>query len=220
MNQNPKIVVLHRKKLIVGGMIIVCLILLSLIVYFTQTHVKKENAITSVSQTLNSTEPSSKDSAQNTIEESSIKENSIEESSIKESSIKESSIKESSIEESSIDDTTIQESQSLGYVSKTDDKEHKISYAPGIYSSTLTLDNGLIELEIITDKKQIKSAKIKNIDDDVKSMYPLMETAMKEIEFQLQSGTPLNQISYPQDSKYTYLILLDILNQTLTKAVQ
>ena len=215
MNQNPKIVVLHRKKLIVGGMIIVCLILLSLIVYFTQTHVKKENAITSVSQTLNSTEPSSKDSAQNTIEESSIKENSIEESSIKESSIK-----ESSIEESSIDDTTIQESQSLGYVSKTDDKEHKISYAPGIYSSTLTLDNGLIELEIITDKKQIKSAKIKNIDDDVKSMYPLMETAMKEIEFQLQSGTPLNQISYPQDSKYTYLILLDILNQTLTKAVQ
>ena len=220
MNQNPKIVVLHRKKLIVGGMIIVCLILLSLIVYFTQTHVKKENAITSVSQTLNSTEPSSKDSAQNTIEESSIKENSIEESSIQESSIKESSIKESSIEESSIDDTTIQESQSLGYVSKTDDKEHKISYAPGIYSSTLTLDNGLIELEIITDKKQIKSAKIKNIDDDVKSMYPLMETAMKEIEFQLQSGTPLNQISYPQDSKYTYLILLDILNQTLTKAVQ
>ncbi len=215
MNQNPKIVVLHRKKLIVGGMIIVCLILLSLIVYFTQTHVKKENAITSVSQTLNSTEPSSKDSAQNTIEESSIKETSIEESSIKESSIK-----ESSIEESSIDDTTIQESQSLGYVSKTDDKEHKISYAPGIYSSTLTLDNGLIELEIITDKKQIKSAKIKNIDDDVKSMYPLMETAMKEIEFQLQSGTPLNQISYPQDSKYTYLILLDILNQTLTKAVQ
>ena len=215
MNQNPKIVVLHRKKLIVGGMIIVCLILLSLILYFTQTHVKKENAITSVSQTLNSTEPSSKDSAQNTIEESSIKETSIEESSIKESSIK-----ESSIEESSIDDTTIQESQSLGYVSKTDDKEHKISYAPGIYSSTLTLDNGLIELEIITDKKQIKSAKIKNIDDDVKSMYPLMETAMKEIEFQLQSGTPLNQISYPQDSKYTYLILLDILNQTLTKAVQ
>ena len=215
MNQNPKIVVLHRKKLIVGGMIIVCLILLSLIVYFTQTHVKKENAITSVSQTLNSTEPSSKDSAQNTIGESSIKETSIEESSIKESSIK-----ESSIEESSIDDTTIQESQSLGYVSKTDDKEHKISYAPGIYSSTLTLDNGLIELEIITDKKQIKSAKIKNIDDDVKSMYPLMETAMKEIEFQLQSGTPLNQISYPQDSKYTYLILLDILNQTLTKAVQ
>ena len=163
MNQNPKIVVLHRKKLIVGGMIIVCLILLSLIVYFTQTHVKKENAITSVSQTLNSTEPSSKDSAQNTIEESSIKETSIEESSIKESSIE-----ESSIEESSIDDTTIQESQSLGYVSKTDDKEHKISYAPGIYSSTLTLDNGLIELEIITDKKQIKSAKIKNIDDDVK----------------------------------------------------
>ena len=215
MNQNPKIVVLHRKKLIVGGMIIVCLILLSLILYFTQTHVKKENTITSVSQTLNSTEPSSKDSAQNTIEESSIKETSIEESSIKESSIK-----ESSIEESSIDDTTIQESQSLGYVSKTDDKEHKISYAPGIYSSTLTLDNGLIELEIITDKKQIKSAKIKNIDDDVKSMYPLMETAMKEIEFQLQSGTPLNQISYPQDSKYTYLILLDILNQTLTKAVQ
>ena len=215
MNQNPKIVVLHRKKLIVGGMIIVCLILLSLIVYFTQTHVKKENAITSVSQTLNSTEPSSKDSAQNTIEESSIKETSIEETSIKENSIK-----ESSIEKSSIEDTTVQESQSLGYVSKTDDKEHKISYAPGIYSSTLTLDNGLIELEIITDKKQIKSAKIKNIDDDVKSMYPLMETAMKEIEFQLQSGTPLNQISYPQDSKYTYLILLDILNQTLTKAVQ
>ena len=215
MNQNPKIVVLHRKKLIVGGMIIVCLILLSLIVYFTQTHVKKENAITSVSQTLNSTDPSSKDSAQNTIEESSIKETSIEETSIKENSIK-----ESSIEKSSIEDTTVQESQSLGYVSKTDDKEHKISYAPGIYSSTLTLDNGLIELEIITDKKQIKSAKIKNIDDDVKSMYPLMETAMKEIEFQLQSGTPLNQISYPQDSKYTYLILLDILNQTLTKAVQ
>ena len=215
MNQNPKIVVLHRKKLIVGGMIIVCLILLSLIVYFTQTHVKKENTITSVSQTLNSTDPSSKDSAQNTIEESSIKETSIEETSIKENSIK-----ESSIEKSSIEDTTVQESQSLGYVSKTDDNEHKISYAPGIYSSTLTLDNGLIELEIITDKKQIKSAKIKNIDDDVKSMYPLMETAMKEIEFQLQSGTPLNQISYPQDSKYTYLILLDILNQTLTKAVQ
>lgn len=215
MNQNPKIVVLHRKKLIVGGMIIVCLILLSLILYFTQTHVKKENTITSVSQTLNSTDPSSKDSAQNTIEESSIKETSIEETSIKENSIK-----ESSIEKSSIEDTTVQESQSLGYVSKTDDKEHKISYAPGIYSSTLTLDNGLIELEIITDKKQIKSAKIKNIDDDVKSMYPLMETAMKEIEFQLQSGTPLNQISYPQDSKYTYLILLDILNQTLTKAVQ
>ncbi len=183
MNQNPKIVVLRRKRLIIGGMIALCLLLLALMLYFTSTHVEKEERTTSVSQTLSSSEGANSD-------------------------------------ESETADINVTENTTSGIASKTEDDAHKTAYVPGIYSSSLMLDNSLIEIEMAVDNGGIKSARIKNMDEDVKSMYPLMEDAMKDIASQLQSGTPMNEISYPDDSKYTYLILLDGVNQALSKAVK
>lgn len=82
-------------------------------------------------------------------------------------------------------------------------------YKDGVYISSLVLNNGTVDIEITIKDKKFTNISIKKMDQDVKSMYPLIESAVEDISSQVISSQSLENITYPADCKYTYLIILD-----------
>lgn len=102
--------------------------------------------------------------------------------------------------------------------SKTSDKESQTTYNPGVYTSSLTLNNNSLEIEVCVDTHQINSVSIKNMDEAVTTMYPLIENSMNDLSNQIVNNQSLENITYTDDCKYTYMILLDAISTTLDKA--
>lgn len=92
------------------------------------------------------------------------------------------------------------------------------SYSPGVYTSSLMLNNSSLEIEVCVDVDRINSVSIKNMDEAITTMYPLMQNSMNDLENQIVNSQSLENITYTDDCRYTYMILLDAINQALSKA--
>ena len=116
--------------------------------------------------------------------------------------------------------------------SKKNEREIPVSSAPvenngaetnrfesGIYTASLMLNNSILEMEVVVSEGKISKISIKNMDDAIKTMYPLIETCLLDLEKQVISTQSLQDITYPEDCRYTYLILLDGITSALSKAV-
>lgn len=91
-------------------------------------------------------------------------------------------------------------------------------YVPGIYSTSILLGNHTIDVEVIVNSHDIQSVELKNLDDAVTTMYPLIKPAFDDIANQLkETGSP-DAITYSDDNKYTSLVLLDAIRSSLEKA--
>ena len=103
---------------------------------------------------------------------------------------------------------------------KTIQNDTDKKYSAGVYTSSLLLNNSTLEIEVCVSPEQITSVSIKNMDEAVKTMYPLIENSVKDLEHQVIRSQSLNNITYPEDCKYTYLILIDAVTQALSKALK
>lgn len=101
---------------------------------------------------------------------------------------------------------------------KPSDKESQTTYNPGVYTSSLTLNNNSLEIEVCVDTNRINSVSIKNMDEAVTTMYPLIKNSMNDLSNQIVNNQSLENITYTDDCKYTYMILLDAISTTLDKA--
>lgn len=91
-------------------------------------------------------------------------------------------------------------------------------FSPGIYNSSLVLGSHQLELQVSVDENGIEAVSFSQLDDAVKSMYPLLETCMEDINNQLQEGIGLQEIAYPQSNQYTSSLLIEAINNALQKA--
>lgn len=91
-------------------------------------------------------------------------------------------------------------------------------YIPGIYTTELVLGNQSIDVEVIVDKNTITSIRMVNLNDAVTTMYPLLEPAFESICEQVYEQQSLEHITYTTDSKYTSLVLLEAIQNSLKKA--
>lgn len=108
------------------------------------------------------------------------------------------------------------------FVKKDATKEttsYNVTYNPGVYSSQLKLNNQYVNLDVTVDAHNIKSISVTNLSDTVSAMYPLLEPSIEYIEKQLASGTPLSDIKYDDDSKYTQVMLVEAISSTLSSAI-
>ncbi len=94
----------------------------------------------------------------------------------------------------------------------------EVSYIPGIYSTALVLGNQTVDMEIVVDQDLITSVRLVNLDEAVATMYPLLEPALEAISSQLYEGIPLDQVTYGEENKYTSQILLNAIQESLSKA--
>jgi len=92
------------------------------------------------------------------------------------------------------------------------------AYIPGVYTTELVLGNQTIDVEVIVDKDSITSIRLVNLDDAITTMYPLLEPTLDSICEQIYETQSLEQITYTSDTKYTSLVLLEAIQNSLDKA--
>lgn len=91
-------------------------------------------------------------------------------------------------------------------------------YVPGVYSTSMILGNHTVDVEVIVDEATIQSVNLKNLDEAVTTMYPLIQPAFEDIANQIEEKQSLEDITYSDDNKYTSLVLLDAIRSSLDKA--
>ncbi|MCI9319854.1 MAG: hypothetical protein HFH05_07220 [Lachnospiraceae bacterium] len=91
-------------------------------------------------------------------------------------------------------------------------------YIPGIYTTELILGAQTIDVEVIVDKNTITSVRMVNLSEAVTTMYPLLEPTFDTICEQIYETQSLDQVTYTTESKYTSLVLLEAIQNSLNKA--
>ena len=105
-------------------------------------------------------------------------------------------------------------------VSESDAAENtEISYIPGVYTSSLVLNEQAVDIEVIVDNNSITSIRMVNLDDAIATMYPLVQPSLESLAAQIYEKQSLDDLSYSMESKYTTLILLDAIRTAVDKAV-
>lgn len=102
--------------------------------------------------------------------------------------------------------------------SKNTASDSEATYNPGVYTSSLMLNNSSLEIEVCVDSHRINSISVKNMDEAITTMYPLMKNSINDLSNQIINSQSLENITYTDDCKYTYMILLDAISTTLDKA--
>lgn len=92
-------------------------------------------------------------------------------------------------------------------------------YRAGVYTSVISLNDSLLNLEVVVDSDHINSVRLVNLDEATAAMYPLMEPAAADISEQLAAGTALSDVTLSESSKYTQTLLLGGIRATLEKAM-
>lgn len=92
-------------------------------------------------------------------------------------------------------------------------------YVPGVYTSTVTLNNTALEVEVTVDETHINSIRFSNLDETVTAMYPLVQPAIEDIAEQVYEKQSLDDIEYSQESAYTSQVILGAVDEALKKAV-
>ena len=91
-------------------------------------------------------------------------------------------------------------------------------YIPGVYTTELVLGNQSIDVEVIVDRNSITSIRMVNLNEAITTMYPLLEPTFESICSQVYELQTLEGVTYSSDSKYTSLVLLESIRNSLDKA--
>ena len=90
-------------------------------------------------------------------------------------------------------------------------------YNPGVYTSTLTLNNANLEVEVAVDESRINSIRFSNLDEAVTTMFPLIQPAIEDIADQIYETQSLDDIALSEDTPYTSQIILDAIREAVGK---
>ena len=90
-------------------------------------------------------------------------------------------------------------------------------YVPGIYTSTITLNNTTLEVEVSVDHSHINAIRFTNLDESVATMYPLAQPTIEYIAEQIYETQSLENIAYSEDSPYTSQVILNAIGDALGK---
>lgn len=100
----------------------------------------------------------------------------------------------------------------------TDTTGTEKQYTPGIYTSTLTLNNTNLEVEVSVDKSRINSIRFSNLDETVTAMFPLIQPAIEDIAEQVYETQSLDDIALSDDAPYTSQMILNAIKDAVAKA--
>ncbi len=91
-------------------------------------------------------------------------------------------------------------------------------YTAGVWNSSIAINDMAINLEVVVDKNHINSVTIKNIDESVTTMFPLVSPSLEAIALQLYNDVPIDQVELMEDRKYTQQLLIEAIKVALEKA--
>lgn len=91
-------------------------------------------------------------------------------------------------------------------------------YVAGVYSTSVMLGGTTFDVEVTVNEDRINSIQLKNISETVTTMYPLLEPALDHIAQQIYVNQSTEGITYEEDNKYTSMVLLNAIDDSLKKA--
>lgn len=96
--------------------------------------------------------------------------------------------------------------------------ENSTTYVPGTYSTSLILNDMAANVEVIVDENYISSVRFVELNDALKTTYPLLEPALNDIADQLIETQSLENIVYSDDMRYTATLLISAIESALNEA--
>lgn len=93
-----------------------------------------------------------------------------------------------------------------------------MEYIPGVYTSSITLGNSSLNVEVTVDQNHITNVSLANLDETVETMYPLLEPAITKINEKLQTVDSIDEIDFSTENQYTHTILTQAIKNALEKA--
>lgn len=103
-------------------------------------------------------------------------------------------------------------------VSGNGEKARETAYIPGVYTTSLVLNEQAVDIEVIVDKDSITSVRMVNLDEAIATMYPLVQPSLESLAAQIYEKQSLDDLSYPMESRYTSLVLINAIDTALQKA--
>ena len=94
------------------------------------------------------------------------------------------------------------------------------AYTAGVYTTSITMNQSPMELEVTVDADRINSIRLIHTDEAVLAMYPLVQSSVEDLERQIVSAQSLENITCEKNAEYTYAVLLNAIRSTLNKAKQ
>lgn len=91
-------------------------------------------------------------------------------------------------------------------------------YTPGIYRTSVQLNNNSFDLEVTVDADSIRSIHLANLSESTAAMFPLVEPVLDSLASQIYSTQSLENLDYASDQKYTVQMLIQAIEETVQKA--
>lgn len=92
------------------------------------------------------------------------------------------------------------------------------TFVPGIYRSSIRLNDNTFDVEVTVDADRIQSIHLNNLSESTAAMFPLMEPALDSLAAQIYTSQSLEGLTYSPDQKYTSQMLLNAITEALNKA--
>lgn len=91
-------------------------------------------------------------------------------------------------------------------------------YKAGVYTSSIQFEGETLDVQVTVDQDHINGVSLKNLDESVATMYPLIESSMESISQQVCKKQSVDDISYSEENQYTSTMLLQAVKSALEKA--
>lgn len=91
-------------------------------------------------------------------------------------------------------------------------------YTAGIYRSNIALSDNTFDVEVTVDADQIRSIHLENLSESTAAMFPLMEPALDSLASQIYATQSLEDLTYPEEQKYTSEVLIRAISSALSQA--
>lgn len=91
-------------------------------------------------------------------------------------------------------------------------------YKAGVYTSSIQFEGKTLDVQVVVDEDHINGVSLKNLDESVATMYPLIESSMESISEQVCKNQSADEVSYSEENQYTSTMLLQAVKDALKKA--
>ena len=91
-------------------------------------------------------------------------------------------------------------------------------YTPGIYRTSVELNNNTFDVEVTVSSDRIESVGLTNLSETTAAMFPLVEPALDSLAEQICESQSLKNLEYSSDQQYTSMMLIKAVDSALEKA--
>lgn len=101
---------------------------------------------------------------------------------------------------------------------KDKDTTAKTKYQPGVYASSIQMNDTTIDVEVVVDTDRITGISVRNLSDEVAAMYPLIQPCMDVISQQIYEKQSTANLKTSKEGEYTSKVLIHAIKEALSKA--